>query len=242
MQTTIEGREGPPPAFAAALHQLQAQVLADQLTLSPLELIHLATDHGFSFSVHPEGVGDYPIPVALLLHSSGFSWPLVLPDPAAPDSAIGALASALGWPLLQQQAAATSAQPVLQQDVAAVQPQPQQRPPRPAPQPEPAPQQQAAATPAPPADLIGPGSPEHPVVDPALLQPITKAHRDKAIAAMRALSADQRKVLIARFRDHFQVPAGDKITDHITQQQHLALVYGFIDELQLQQQQGVCDV
>lgn len=234
--TTTEPRApSPPPPFTTALHQLQAQVIADQLSPSPLQLIHMAIEHGFSVSLHPDGLGDYPIPVAMLLHCCGYGWPLALPDPPTPDGMTVAIAGALGWPLLQQPAAATSA-PALQQDVAAVQPQPQQHRPKPTPKPDPAPQQQAA-----PADLIGPGSPEHPVVDPALLQPITKAHRDKAVAAMRALSADQRKVLIGRFREHFQIPAADTITGHLTQQQHLQFVYGFIDELALQAQQGAGD-
>lgn len=94
------------------------------------------------------------------------------------------------------------------------------------PQPEPGPEE---------LDLIGEGSPDHPV--PAeQLEPLSKADQATCVAMLKALPADARKSFTVAFRSHFNVDQNERtISKLITQVQHKLFVQGFLDELELQE-------
>lgn len=84
-------------------------------------------------------------------------------------------------------------------------------------------------------DLIGEGSPDHPV--PAeQLQPLSKADQATCIAMLKALAPAARQSFTVAFRSHFNVDQSERtISKLITQVQHKLFIQGFLDELELQE-------
>jgi hypothetical protein len=84
-------------------------------------------------------------------------------------------------------------------------------------------------------DLIGEGSPDHPV--PAeQLQPLSKADQATCIAMLKALQPAARQSFTVAFRSHFNVDKSERtISKLITQVQHKLFIQGFLDELELQE-------
>ena len=84
-------------------------------------------------------------------------------------------------------------------------------------------------------DLIGEGSPDHPV--PAeQLEPLSKADQATCIAMLKALPPETRQSFTVAFRSHFNVDQNERtISKLITQVQHQLFIQGFLDELELQE-------
>ena len=223
-------RRAPAEVLAADLARFQGEIAFGQ-PIAPLEFIQAAAAYGFTCTCTP--AGDF-----YLHHTSGlrFCWAGV-----DADRLIDFAYHVLGGPFCQ---------PI---QVAA--PQPQQKPPAPAaapaaaPAPEPAPLDAAAQSLAqatggevvsdPPADLIGPGTPDHPTADPALLEPASPQGIEAAIKAIQGLTPEARKAFVAEFRAAFNVPKSVRsVATQITQKRHLEMIFSFLDELQRQQAQG----
>lgn len=84
------------------------------------------------------------------------------------------------------------------------------------------------------ADLIGDGSPDHPVQQ-SDLNPLTENDINLCKGWIKALKPDQRQAFTIAYRAHFNIPSTTKtISGTIQQVQHARFIENFVHELETQ--------
>jgi hypothetical protein len=204
-------------AFASALADFQiTSPQVSEMTLSAvLAAMKPAFKLGFSYTTRwaDEGLN------VTLHHASGWDVDTWLPAPTGANLIAEALADLLGIVLV---ADAGNVQHAQHEPVACPAPQPD---PQPQPKPEPEPEH---------VDLMGEGSPDHPV-DSADLEQLSAGDKKTCVALIKALKPDERSSFAIAFRSHFNVPDTEKtVVGFITQAQHQRFIQNFVDELELQ--------
>jgi hypothetical protein len=207
-------------AFASALADFQiTSPQVSEMTLSAvLAAMKPAFALGFSYTARwaNEGLN------VTLHHASGWDVDCWCGEPSDEQLTLAeALAQMLG---IMQVADAGNVQDAHPEPVACPAPQPDPRP-QPKPEPEPEPEH---------VDLMGEGSPDHPV-DPADLKQLSAGDKKTCVALIKALKPDERSSFAIAFRSHFNVPDTEKtVVGFITQVQHQRFIQNFVDELELQ--------